>query len=142
VNVKWKIATQYERECHSDVVVSDKGWRGGAMLVGIGALRGKQIRITVEEAVDDPRPETAWREMLSYGGPEARRIHDAAFPHAPLEPGRNIRIRMEEEVSECCENWRSCVIVGCREFDTQTLQAKGPTRSGHATYCPDCGGKL
>jgi hypothetical protein len=77
----------------------------------------------------------AWREMLRYGGPEARRIHDAAFPHAPLEPGRNIRIAMEEEVSECCERWRQalCFAGGHGRWDKLI---------GPVIYCPTCREKL
>ena len=63
-----------------------------------------------------------WREMVSYGGPEARRIHDAAFPKSPLEPGRNIRIMMEEEVKDCCCFTNGAVFLG------------KPIR-----YCPECG---
>jgi len=72
-----------------------------------------------------------WKETLRYGGPEARRIHDAAFPHAPLEPGRNIRIRMEEEVSECCEKWRGKYVVPTDSLEIERVR-----------FCPTCGKRL
>jgi len=87
-----------------------------------------------------------WREMLSYGGPEARRIHDAAFPHAPLEPGRNIRIRVEEEVSACCEKWRgACGLTAYKSREVSEGLAtwlQRETVTGTAKFCPECGEPL
>jgi hypothetical protein len=91
-----------------------------------------------EEAVD----EQARKGLLAWGGAEARRIHDAAFPHSPLEPGRNIRITMEEEVNECCEKWRGASIwrnsvSTCGS--TSACSSVGPT---YPAFCPECGKRL
>jgi hypothetical protein len=84
----------------------------------------------------------AWRETLRYGGQEARRIHDAAFPHAPLEPGRNIRIRMEEEVSECCEKWRGAQIWRSSFSTCGSTSACSSVGPCYPAFCPECGSKL
>lgn len=95
--------------------------------------RGRKYRVTIEEAVD----EQARNGLLAYGGAEARRIHDAAFPHAPLEPGRNIRITMEEEVSECCEKWH-----GLRNVYRPTDFFDPLLADYAAKFCPECGKRL
>jgi hypothetical protein len=77
-----------------------------------------------------------WRETLRYGGPEARRIHDAAFPHAPLDPDTDLRITFEECVSECCKRWRGPKNVYEVEGMCPLLH------SFRAAFCPECGRKL
>jgi len=91
----------------------------------------------------------AWRQWLRCGGVEARRIHDVAFPHAPLEPGRNIRITIDEEVSECCERWRGASMWRSSSVTVATSSPVFPSASSvctsgpmHPTYCPECGRKL
>jgi hypothetical protein len=69
----------------------------------------------------------AWKEGLRFAGPEARRIHDAAFPHAPLAPGKEIRITFEEEVSECCE--------GRQRQDLDTLARRFEKAAGTISAC-------
>jgi hypothetical protein len=99
--------------------------------------RGRKYRVTIEEAVD----EQARKGLLAYGGAEARRIHDAAFPHAPLEPGRNIRITMEEEVNakECCEKWRRRqVLVAWWDF----VDEREKREYIALPLCPECGEPL
>jgi hypothetical protein len=90
--------------------------------------------VTIEEAVD----EQARKGLLAYGDAEARRIHDAAFPHAPLEPGRNIRITMEEEVSACCERWRGDWLNLCGTLPSGARVTHGIKCS----FCPECGKRL
>ena len=64
---------------------------------------------------------------MSFAGPEARRIHRAAFPCVPLDPDKNIRITFEEEVFECCERWRGHRDTACNPL---------------YNFCPECGKKL
>ena len=78
----------------------------------------------------------AWKEGLRYDGPEARRIHNAAFPHAPLPPDKEIRITYEEYISECCEKWRGLRNV-YRPTDFDPILADYA-----AKFCPECGNKL
>jgi len=126
--MKWKKvwATEYTVR-QEDVDGSD------LPLAAMGVL-GKQVRVTVEAAVDERR--TGWRELLSFGGPEARRIHDAAFPKSPLAPDRNIRITIEEEISGCCEKWRGAYIYAYSTDSSMSSCSLAPT------FCPECGKKL
>jgi len=136
----WK---QIHQEEHVDAKahmlhVSTAGWNGPStdfLAVPITGLVGKHIRVTVEEEVFECYEK--WREMLTYGGTEARRIHDAAFPHAPLEAGRNIRIRMEEEVFECCEKWRGMYIYA--KSDARILLPSATHSDMRIQFCPECG---
>jgi hypothetical protein len=90
------------------------------------------------------KSEAARKVLLAYGGAEARRIHDAAFPHAPLEPGRNIRITMEEEVKECCEKWRRLTAGnddrrdGSRWLRVKYDQSCVAGLYGPVVFCPEC----
>ncbi len=84
----------------------------------------------------------AWKEGLRFAGPEARRIHDAAFPHSPLPPGKEIRITVEEEVNECCDRWRTACIGNDNQRDcSRWLQLYGGGRY-KIIFCPECGRKL
>jgi hypothetical protein len=136
--MKYREVWRQERDGHHDVEINrpEAGRtmeREPFILVPARGYADKTIRVTIEEAVD----EQARKGLLAYGGAEARRIHDAAFPHAPLEPGRNIRITMEEEVSACCEKWRTARIL-----NVEFCSLGGKRDSALFVRCPECGEPL
>jgi hypothetical protein len=134
--MEWRQVYRTEHEVKMDDYVN------GVLGVPAIGLVGKHIRVMIEEAVDELSTVPVWRETLRYGGQEARRIHDAAFPHAPLEPGRNIRIRIEEEVYECCEKWRGADVWRMSTSYSGTSTSKSVSDPIHPTFCPECGSKL
>jgi len=114
----------------------------GAIAHDLKGLRGKWVRITVEEIVNDQGGGVA--DMADPVVIEFDEKHKGKFEiFCPALGGKPVRVTVEEIPNKCCEKWRKMTAQDKRRNDGgRCLLASRSPSVGPIIFCPECGRKL